>query len=1006
MKILLTAFAFLICSGLSAQEAVRQSDWQQRVDYEIHVELDDSAHMLDGQICITYTNNSPNDLRRIFIHAWPNAYEDNNTPFARQLVENGKLDFQFAKESDRGWMRDMKFVVDGKPVRWEYDSLRKDVCVLYLNRWLFSGEKAVITTPFRVKIPGRFSRFGHAGQNYQITQWFPKPAVYDVNGWNPISYHDQGEFYSDFGSFDVSISVPENYVVAATGELMDQKEWDFIEHRIANPIDPEMDIPSATKLKTLHYKQDSIHDFAWFAGKNLNIESSEVEIEGHTIRTLGFAPKQDFDYTSWIERGLKYYSEHIGPYPYDYCSVVYGALEAGGGMEYPMITVISAEQQEVVVHEVGHNWFYGILGSNEKRYPWMDESLNSYFDSRATSFLSFRHASLERPTIISNLFNINDFFLGIGAMYSERQETHQAIGASSLEFTEMNYGTMVYGKGALVLKHLEAYLGTEMMDSCFKEYYETWKFRHPLPGDMQDVFERTSGTDLTWFFRDVINTEKHIDYAIDALSDSSITIVNRGDIQAPFVVGFFKEGDLMHEERVDQVNAEKVTVPINTSEEYDLVKIDPYEDIFEPDQSNNSMRTSGMFPKMEPVSFNLLALIENPNASMVSWLPIVGYNINDNWMAGVYVSNMTLPGKKLKYSLSTLFSFSNQELNGLGRIEYSHHAKAHMWKKDIGVEASRFSTRRLYDHTYTRIRPYVLFGFQPSDLRSKKFAEIELSTTIISFKPQFDIEQRKADVMEDTTGHLSLSEFNSDQFVDLRFSFGNRKALDPCQTNIRAQWGNYSANRYIKNENNSVDDQFVKIEIDHSKKFHYRLSKLTDKGINFRFYGGYYPDPADDRYYQFRLSPDAGRFDYTYQYLMMGRAAGSGLWSRQVTLSGYQSKLVGNMGNVSDDGDQWIAAFNVRADIPVKLPIALYADVFSFAGIESHPGSDGSIAYSAGLQLNVLTGFLQVYFPLSTSQFILDAQDLKGIDSFGKRISFSMDLNSLKLDKLLDYAGF
>ena len=187
--------------------------FQQEVNTYIDVSLNDKKHELNAFEKIEYINNSPYKLDSLIIHLWPNAYKNINTALAKHDLENGELNFRFSNIEDKGFIDSLNFNSKDKKLKWSYYNKHIDIAVIYLNETLLPGDTTVITTPFRVKIPlGVYSRLGHIGQSYQITQWFPKPAVFDKNGWHPIPYLSQGEFYSEFGSYDVKINLPENYV--------------------------------------------------------------------------------------------------------------------------------------------------------------------------------------------------------------------------------------------------------------------------------------------------------------------------------------------------------------------------------------------------------------------------------------------------------------------------------------------------------------------------------------------------------------------------------------------------------------------------------------------------------------------------------------------------------------------------------------------------------------------------------------------------------------------------
>ena len=228
-KLVLVLIVILTVNLQHSAIAQTTSYWQQNVDYEINVTLDDVNHALDGSLAMRYTNNSPDELAFIWIHLWPNAYKNTKTAFARQKFEQGSQTFQYAKEDERGYIDSLNFKVGGEEVKLEYDPENPDIAKLILNKPVKSGETINIKTTFYVKIPKCFSRMGHTGQQYQISQWYPKPAVYDAKGWHPIPYLDQGEFYSEFGNFHVFITLPENYVVGASGDLQTKNEIAFLD---------------------------------------------------------------------------------------------------------------------------------------------------------------------------------------------------------------------------------------------------------------------------------------------------------------------------------------------------------------------------------------------------------------------------------------------------------------------------------------------------------------------------------------------------------------------------------------------------------------------------------------------------------------------------------------------------------------------------------------------------------------------------------------------------------
>ncbi len=227
---------FSVIAILLTFKSIAQPRWQQHVDTKIYVTLDDKHHVLNAYEEMVYVNNSPDTLHYLYMHLWPNAYKSDRTAYERQNAINRSTAFYYSKPSEKGYIDSLQFTIDGRAVDYYSTENTPDIARIDLLTPLLPGEKMKITTPFRLKIPYIFSRLGHNGQAYYISQWFPKPAVYDRKGWHPIPYLDQGEFYSEYGSYDVTITLPANYVVMATGNCTDDKENQWLDELAKKPL--------------------------------------------------------------------------------------------------------------------------------------------------------------------------------------------------------------------------------------------------------------------------------------------------------------------------------------------------------------------------------------------------------------------------------------------------------------------------------------------------------------------------------------------------------------------------------------------------------------------------------------------------------------------------------------------------------------------------------------------------------------------------------------------------
>ena len=463
--------------------------WQQQVNYDITVTLNDADHTLDGSLKIEYINNSPDTLKYIWIHLWQNAFKNDKTAFTYQQLENGSTDFYFSDETKKGYINRLNFKVNEIFATIEDHPQHQDIVKLILPATLAPGNKIFIETPFHIKLPYNFSRGGHIGQSYQVTQWFPKPAVYDSKGWHPMPYLDQGEFYSDFGNYKVNINVPPRYIVAATGVKKNEHVEDG--------------------LKSMTFEQENVHDFAWFADAEFILLHDTLQLASKTININAYhLPKNKEAWVNsiqYIKSAILSKSQWLGEYPYDIVSVVERPGKDAGGMEYPTITLISTPGEEkrfdfLINHEVGHNWFYGILASNERMHPWMDEGMNSYYDKKyilkqygkETPALKTKNAFFEKrlPDDIENVL--------LSSLIHIKKD--QPIETPSEQYNFLNYGLVAYSKTAQWMELLQQEMGSEAFDQMMQKYFERWKFRHPYPENFKAVAEEVHNKNLDSIF--------------------------------------------------------------------------------------------------------------------------------------------------------------------------------------------------------------------------------------------------------------------------------------------------------------------------------------------------------------------------------------------------------------------------------------------------------------------------------------------------------------------------
>lgn len=975
-----------------------QEYFQQEVDYKISVALDDAAHVLEGEIEITYRNNSNETLEEMYFHLWPNAYASRTTALAKQKREKGDLDLEFSEASERGFIEGVTFSVDGIVVEHEPYQGHSDVVRFTLPEALKSGELMEIRTPFKVKIPSsKFSRLGHIGQSYQITQWYPKPAVFDADGWHPMPYLNQGEFYSEFGSFDVSITLPKNYLVGATGELQNEDERKFLIDQAAAYANlpwegGKNEFPESwPSTKTLRYTQDKVHDFAWFADKRFHVLHERFQLDSGK-EVDGWVFFTDAHADTWAKSmeylvdGTRHYSRHVGDYPYSQVSVVDGTLAAGGGMEYPMVTVINGTSnarrlEQVIVHEVGHNWFYGILGSNERKDPWMDEGVNSYYEQRYFNEKYGQGGEGLKDLLSGNFSGLQEF----AYLYSACRHQDQSLAISSDEYSSINYGTMVYMKGAKVMDHLSSILGEEEFHEAMKDYFEEWKFQHPSPADMQKSLERSTGKDLSWMFADLISSRAKVDHRIcrSKHEEGAVEIHSKTSFTGPISVGFFKDTVL-----TDLKVGVGERFEISSSTDFDRVLIDPYRQSLQLSRKNDELRTKGIFKTWKTPSFKPLMGSGMSYRSSIYYFPVLAWNDQDRWMPGLYLSNSEILYKDMEWTAIPLFSVRGERLTGLfsirqsiwpqeegpGRLDLSLHTKRFSLRSPSGATAipllSTLPEEEELGMYYFKIQPGFKYSYQdPSQKRGKH--EVYLNHHYVQIDRVQDEKVMQKQI-------FNFSEFGYD--------YSQRSGVGKRGVGGRLEF----------------HDSYQKLTI------HAGLDRVYDELKNrwsLRVYAGkmwfqeFIPLGA-----RLSLNGQDGEEsvtgaidDYRFDHLF---------FERQVSPEDVSGQIVRNRGGFIQSSrlgysDDWVIALNSELDLPLPIPVSFFVN---FGWYDA--GSQGTQnLHEGGLRLNIIREIFDISFPMWQSNDIQEDLEFQGI-KYRETIRFQLRLDKVSVRNLVDNLSF
>jgi len=1011
-------FVFPAALLLSATLSNAQNYWQQKVDTRIEVTLDDKKHFLHGFEEISYTNNSPDTLKYIYLHLYPNAYSHDHTQFAEQQYRNGTTDFYYAKESERGYIDSLQFSIDGNDVSFFYGESTPDIARIDLPRPLLPGAQLQITTPFRVKLPIVFSRLGHNQQAYFISQWFPKPAVYDKKGWHPMPYLDAGEFYSEIGSYDVRITTPKNYLVMATGNLQTQTEINWLDSLANAPITKDSvrkivstktvngekkkmvvttTFPeSSTEMKTLHFTEDNIHDFAWFADKRWAVRKDSVLNPGNKEKIVtwsAFLPsyqKQWNRANTHLKSAVEYYGKWVGDYPYKTIKAVQGDMKAGGGMEYPTVTVIdvNAGSAEVIIHEAGHNWFYGVLASNERDHAWMDEGLNTFYEQKTTKALAKIKADTSKATVKKKSqlsFNLN---LKTVLHQLAASNNDQAIAQTSNNFKEINYGLDVYYKTSALLSWLEAEMGSEKFEAGMKEYYSTWKHRHPYPEDFKAIMQRHSEKPIDWFFENALRDDRLIDFSVKhgrKKGEEIILVKNKSHKNYPVIVNVL-QGDSVVGSVSAMVPAKDQSVlkmPTTVGHSWTKIQIAP--EVFDGRTPNNEFRKQGLFHR-SGLKVKPFFGVNSSNKQKLFVMPALGYNVYDGFQAGLLLHNLTWPETKLKFAIAPLYGFGSKSAAGAGSVSYSIFPKSTFKEIFLQVDAKTFSFDKAELNIpepifarYIKVAPSINFILKESRKTSPVTRMLSLKGYYIS-EGQFDFPEDPTDTAASPRRMAVSNGATENMYGMLRYRHSNERTFNPFNYTLEAHGG----------------EDFLKMSVEGNLKINYHAK---NKSLHVRVYGGKYFGFNDDFYTsRYHLnSTSTGVNDYLYDDTYLGRSEREGFGIRQVSIREGGLKIPTPLyASPLGRSDNWLAAINIKTDLPLKkLPVRLFADVATFADAGQLNPSGNKVLFDAGLEIYIYD-VLTIYVPLVMSKDFSDyRKSISGKTGLLDAVTFSLNLQNI-----------
>ncbi len=565
-------FLFSLLALTAFSLSAQPERWQQRVKYNMNIDMDVVTNKFTGKQRLEYSNNSPDKLTKVFYHLYFNAFQPNSSMDVRsrelgKTMIGGRPDWdgrvrdriQKLKEDEIGYQKIKSLKMNGVNQPFTY---HETILEVNLTQPIQPKTKVVFEMEFEAQVPLQVRRSGRdnpaTGVRYSMSQWYPKMCEYDYEGWHPTPYIAR-EFYGVWGDFDVTINIDKSYKIGGTGVLMNANEigWGY-----DKPGTELKEISSAKR--SWHFVGNNVHDFVWAADPDFRHLVRKVA-SGPTLHVIyNYKPNSEANDKAWETVGdaavtvLPFMEKTFGKYAYPQYSFIQGG---DGGMEYPMATLINGPSLGTVFHEWMHSWYQMMLGTNESLYPWMDEGFTSYAEDLVSKFYYKRSALQEyRDTLAAHPDNKNlkdlvehglpEDHCGSYNSYFRLTQTdkEEPLTTHSDHYnTNFAYSIASYSKGEVFLEQLGYIVGAAMRDKILLAYYDKWKFKHPNANDFVKLAQDVSGIQLDWYKEYWVNTTKTINYGIDSLWEengvSKIRLKRIGQMPMPIDLQLtFKDG--------------------------------------------------------------------------------------------------------------------------------------------------------------------------------------------------------------------------------------------------------------------------------------------------------------------------------------------------------------------------------------------------------------------------------------------------------------------------------
>ena len=1055
------AYILALVVGLAFLHADPSNYWQQRVRYKLDITYLEDRKEVVGRMKLSYYNMSPDTLQFLFFHFYPAAFSTSESQYSREAARRGRVEYLLSDVQERSRVSMLEFTVGGAPLKMEF--IEPDVIKVFLPYQLMPGDSVQLEGRFRFKLPAVFSRLGVEDDIVVCAYCYPRVAVYDRRGWHLLPYADIGEFYGEYGRYEVSITVPEDYIVLATGKIMSESalrqlhqldsltririrqldsikvlnrgKWKLIIDSLKE-ADESFQYQGETsverKLKTVQFVADNVHDFIWVASGSWWLLTDTINLGDRNVTSVvAFKP---WKYSTWkhapsiIDTTVKLLSSWVGEYAYSAIYAVDAPLKAGAGMEFPMLVVVAHSASRdisllktVLVHEVIHQWFMGMLGFQERYYPWMDEGLTSLYEWLVLDNIgaypdtgSFRNKAGVR--LVINRLNNRDISLFwyrvlLGSKLLAVQHAlgmYQSPGLPANYFSsDINYAISIYQGVPVYLSALREEVGTDQWDSIMRSFFRDWLFKHPEPSDFASYFPEPHGR---WFFNGVLNWDVQVpDYRIIWITPDTIVIGKdtfrevwikcRGPACPPFhLTALRKDSPVINVSYTGwlwEATTNGLFSVYFPAGDYDRIVINSTTQTnrlpkAEASSKGDVFRFRKFLRQTRSIRFPLLIGVNTKEHTYLAWLPYMSWTLHDGIIIGLAFHNQLLEPSSVEIIGMAGYGLGSSFPVGYLRAGYYFYPRRVLSVKPgsflpylryiwLGFETKRFSyfnyTRIKLRHYYNRFSPALELNFIPADARIPINYRVKVSAHWL--------ERQRVRWVRFIADSFFAKGYDASVtwLYRLDMEVERKSRYNPWMIRFRGETGEGFIKTAFITRGSITYDKYG------------NLFAARFFVVYFFYYDPLTPPPLDVR---LKLNGWTGADDYVFENNYFARFVFEDvIWLRQIYTVEGGFKVIVPFGS----SNRWLWTASVEVDLPGRIPAKLYLNFGRY--FDDFLNTPSPLLHEFGLTVG-WDNLMQLHIPLVVSESIRrDYEQLFfGIDErptylqmLLKMMTFTVDLN-------------